>query len=211
LLDEAYSTELKPLRVFALRGSDIAPITRQILYFGFALVVGVALTVIGSTRRFLVRVVKALPLAPRRWTEFLESAIESFASGLKSVHDPVAVGFVTFFTFLNWAVVAFSVWMLKFGFVGLEGMAWGDGLAVMVLICFAVILPAGPAYFGMYEAGGVFALLVLGLTSDHSLALSFTLAMHLLQILPIIFLGLLFVFMDHISIREIREDVGGAR
>ena len=83
-------------------------------------------------------------------------------------------------------------------------MSVGHAYAFTVLICFAVMIPSGPAYFGMFELGGKFALLLL-VTDDQSLALGFTLAVHFLQIIPITITGLFFAFKDHISVKQLQE------
>ena len=71
---------------------------------------------------------------------------------------------------------------------------------LVTMIGFAVLIPAAPGYWGLYEAGGVFSLIVLGVvsTSNQSTAFAVTLMTHLVQYIPIVAIGLYFAGRAHI-------------
>jgi uncharacterized protein (TIRG00374 family) len=192
---------------WSLKGESIRPITEKSVYLGVLLIAGILFMLFERTRRLVTGTIERLPALPSAIKEKLLAVVESFSSGLRSVRDPGAVTATLVLSLLNWLSVALSIWLLQFGFRELSGqMSMSESIAFMVVICFAVTLPSGPAYFGMYEAGGVFAFLALGLSQDKSLALSFTLAIHLIQVVSIVALGLFFAFGKHLSVRRIARE-----
>ena len=205
LLEEAFAGQINPSKRFTLKGSYIAPLTRKLVYLCVLLMAGIAFMLFEKTRSLVIVLINLMAFVPHSFRKRLSSLVESFSSGLRSVRDPRTVAWVLFTTFLVWLTVALSLWVMQFGFQGLGRVSLSASFAITILICFAVMLPSGPSYFGMYEAGGIFSLLILGITQDRSLALSYTLAIHLLQIIPIIILGLFYAYQDHVSIRKIQE------
>jgi len=195
---------------FQLKGAAIEPLTRKLVILCLILMVGVCFMLFSRTRALVLQVIRLLPLCPHLLKERLFALVESFASGLRSVRDPGAVAASLVLSFLVWLSIAVSVWVLQFGFSEMGPVSMSQSFAIMIFICFAVMLPSGPAYFGMYEAGGVFALLVLGIVREDqkSLALSFTLALHFLQVIPITILGLAFALKDHISVKAMETGSG---
>ena len=93
-------------------------------------------------------------------------------------------------------------------------VAWGFGfdlnlfqsIALMTLIGIAIVIPAAPGYWGLYEAGAIFSLFVLGVlrTDQASLALAFALVIHLVQYIPIVAVGLFFAWQS--QIKPVSED-----
>lgn len=188
-----------------IEGSQVAVVARGLGYMGIVLVAGVVFMLFERARALVFAAIEKTPGLTRGIKDRLRNIVVSFSSGLASVKRPSTVVAVVVLTFLIWLSVAFTVWLLQFGFDGLEPISLSDGFVITVIICFAVVLPSGPAYFGMYEAGGVLALLILGKSTDRSLALSFVLALHLLQIIPLIVFGLWFAAIDHFSIKNVKE------
>ena len=196
---------------YTLKGGHIAPLIRQLIVLSGVVLLAVVVMLFEAPGRLIRRLIGALAFLPVPFRDRLCALSVSFTSGLRSIRQPGAVAWVVFLSFANWLVVAASVYVLQFGFPGLAPISMGQSMAITLIICFAVMLPSGPAYFGMYEAGGVFALLILGIVTmeQKSLAVSYVLAMHLLQIIPIIALGLTFALHDHVSLRRMREESGG--
>ena len=68
--------------------------------------------------------------------------------------------------------------------LGTHGRDGADTLVMMVVICLLIALPPVPGYWGLWEAAGVFALYLFGITGEP--AAGFTLVNHAVQILPLI-------------------------
>ena len=72
--------------------------------------------------------------------------------------------------------------------------------AVMVIICFFIALPSVPGFWGLWEAGGIFALYLFGVNT--AAAAGFTLANHAVQIFPVIIAGMISAAITGINIRD---------
>ena len=70
----------------------------------------------------------------------------------------------------------------------------------MVIVCFFISLPSAPGFWGLWEAGGVFALSLFGITAKE--AAGFTLANHAIQVLPVIIAGFVSAMLLSVNIRQ---------
>jgi uncharacterized membrane protein YbhN (UPF0104 family) len=68
----------------------------------------------------------------------------------------------------------------------------------MVIICFFIALPSVPGYWGVWEAGGVFALALFGVNQRD--AAGFTLVNHAVQLFPVILIGLISALVTSVNI-----------
>jgi hypothetical protein len=99
-----------------------------------------------------------------------------------------------------WGLAALSYYLVSLGCPGIE-LSFMEITAVMIIICFFIALPSVPGYWGIWEAGGVFALLLFGVSSKD--AAGFTLANHAIQIFPVIFVGLISAMVTSVNIFQV--------
>lgn len=112
--------------------------------------------------------------------------MESFSSGLSLFQSSGRILACLSLSLIIWSLQAMSFYVFSFGCPGI-GLTYFQMFAVMILICFFIALPSVPGYWGIWEAGGIFALSLFGILSED--AAGFTLANHALQIIPVILLG----------------------
>jgi hypothetical protein len=77
----------------------------------------------------------------------------------------------------------------------------------MIIICFFIALPSVPGYWGIWEAGGVFALVLFGVSSKD--AAGYTLANHAIQIFPVMIVGLVSVMVTSVNILQVSYEKRG--
>ena len=70
----------------------------------------------------------------------------------------------------------------------------------MVIVCFFISLPSVPGWWGLWEAGGIFALSLFGVTAKE--AAGFTLANHAIQVFPVIIAGFVSAILLSVNIRQ---------
>ena len=70
----------------------------------------------------------------------------------------------------------------------------------MVVVCFFIALPSAPGFWGLWEAGGVFALSLFGIPNKD--AVGFILVNHVVQLVPVIIIGWLSAIVTGINISE---------
>jgi uncharacterized membrane protein YbhN (UPF0104 family) len=73
--------------------------------------------------------------------------------------------------------------------------------AMMVILCFFISLPSAPGFWGIWEAGGVFALLIFGVPAKE--AAGFTVANHVIQMLPVIIMGLVSAIITGVNVVQV--------
>ena len=89
---------------------------------------------------------------------------------------------------------------MALGSPGIE-LSFFEMTAVLVIICFFIALPSVPGFWGIWEAGGVFALALFGVSSKD--AAGFTLANHAIQIFPVIVIGLISAMKTGVNLLQI--------
>ena len=135
--------------------------------------------------------------------------LETVAGGLRSVGSPRKILICLALSALVWGVQLLSFAVLSWGFPGVDLTVLEMG-AVMVIILFFIALPSVPGWWGLWEAGGVFAMGLFGVPKME--AAGFTLVNHALQVLPVIAVGLVCAMISSVSIwRVARAEAGPKR
>ncbi|MGD8369796.1 MAG: lysylphosphatidylglycerol synthase domain-containing protein, partial [Desulfobacterales bacterium] len=84
------------------------------------------------------------------------------------------------------------------------GLSVFELTAVMVIVCFFIALPSVPGFWGLWEAGGVFALALFGVPSKE--AAGFTLVNHVVQMFPVILVGLVSAMVTGVNIVQVSRE-----
>lgn len=127
----------------------------------------------------------------------------SFSMGFALVKKPGRLIFCMLLSILIWLVSALSYYLFSLGCPGVE-LSFLQVICVMVIVAFFIALPSVPGFWGLWEAGGIFALAIFGIPAKE--AAGYTLANHIVQLLPIILIGLLSAFITSINILKLSAD-----
>jgi uncharacterized protein (TIRG00374 family) len=130
----------------------------------------------------------------------LVSFVENFASGFALVKYPTKICICLVLSVVIWVLAAFSYYLMAQGCPGIE-LSFTKLTTVMIIICFFIALPSVPGYWGLWEASGVFALIIFDVTSKD--ALGFTLANHAIQIFPVIIAGFISAAITSVNIWQV--------
>jgi len=74
----------------------------------------------------------------------------------------------------------------------------------MIIICFFIALPSVPGFWGIWEAGGIFALSLFGVSAKE--AAGFTLANHAIQMFPVIIIGVISAMLSGVDTLQILKE-----
>lgn len=185
----------------------------KLIRLSIALLVFITLLSIRYTRDIIKKVIVSIgQLANRLFPRFQKithriidlflTIIENFAAGLSLVHNPGQLLKTTVLTILIWGLTALSYAVFALGCPGIN-LSLMDFTTVMVIICFAISLPSVPGFWGLWEVGGVFALLIFGVNETD--ALGYTLVNHATQIFPVIIMGLISALITSINFLKLSE------
>jgi glycosyltransferase 2 family protein len=182
------------------------------LKIGTLMVIGLVLVSLGKTRELANRLILSAPkllffvsAASRdRVEEHLcrpaVRIIANIASGMALIRNPKRITICFIYSFAVWFFTAASYYIFSIGCPGIR-LTLSEMTAVMVIICFAIALPSVPGYWGLWEAGGVFAMLLFGVSEKE--AAGFTLANHVVQIIPVVLVGLVSAWVSGVNIRQV--------
>ncbi|MEA3471330.1 MAG: lysylphosphatidylglycerol synthase transmembrane domain-containing protein [Thermodesulfobacteriota bacterium] len=131
--------------------------------------------------------------------------IENIALGFEITKSPTKIIQVFLLSLSVWFLMALSFYVMAFGYPGID-LSILEMCAVLVIICFFIFLPSVPGFWGLFEAGGVFGMLVFGIPPEVSAG--FILVNHVVQIVPTIMIGLISAMIAGVSITKAAEDVG---
>lgn len=176
------------------------------------LVLGIVMVAFSRTRKGITGLILKLPaiffIAGPEFKEKMRKNfcipmvrfVENFSSGFMMLKDPAKICICTGLSIAIWGLAAFSYYLVALGCPGI-GLSFAQITAVMVIICFFIALPSVPGYWGIWEAGGVFALLLFGISSKD--AAGYTLANHAIQIFPVIVVGLISAMVTSVNILQV--------
>ena len=183
-----------------------------LLKLGALLVVGIALFSIGKFRKIIYSVVMYTPELLFFAGEKLKSSVrkkicepvinilKNIARGFTLIRYPKKMLSCAVLSVLIWGLAAFSYYLFSLGSPGIN-LTYLEMTTVMVIVCFFISLPSVPGWWGLWEAGGIFALSLFGVTAKE--AAGFTLANHALQVFPVIIAGFASTMFLSVNIRQI--------
>ncbi len=140
----------------------------------------------------------------RRGCILLLRIIDNVAAGLALAKDPGRLAACAGLTVLVWTTAAVSYYTMALGCPGIE-LSLVQITTVMVIICFVIALPSVPGFWGLWEAGGVFAMAIFGVNTTD--AAGYTLVNHAVQMLPVIAVGLISAMVTSVNIWQVSSPV----
>ena len=176
------------------------------------LIVGIALVAFNKTRDVINDLITRIPgmfffagpdfkkKIQKKICAPLVSVVNNIATGFKLVKYPMRICACFSLSVVIWGLAAFSYYLVSLGCPGIE-LSIIEITAIMIIICFFIALPSVPGYWGIWEAGGVFALLLFGISSKD--AAGFTLVNHAIQIFPVIIVGLISAMVTSVNILQV--------
>jgi len=190
---------------FIVRGAQIQPLIQDIIIMCVILIAGVAALMTPQIQRWIVRILEGLPLVPRRMSKRLVTIQQGVVKGFESIRTLKNLGAVVLYSLAVWILVAVADMVLAWGMRGVEQTSLLQAMAIMTLICVFIMIPAAPGYWGLYEAGVIFSLKVLGIQDDESLGAAYALVLHLTQFVPILVVGLIFAVKSQVKVKQIEK------
>ena len=197
---------------FTLNRSMLETVFSRMILLGILMIAGIIAISIPWTRRAIHRVILLLPDLLFFATEKTKAKISAkVCEPLVGFVDNIALGFTLakypkkiiiciIYSLLVWISAAFSYYVFTLGSPGVH-LSYTEMFAVMVIICLFIALPSVPGFWGLWEAGGVFAMTLFGVAADA--AAGFTLANHAVQVFPVIIVGFVSAIITSVNIWQV--------
>ena len=190
--------DFDPNTQVGLGNTTLEAIVAGMFQLGLVLILGMLLVSLQWSRARIIQLIlngpKLLFFCSARSKEKISDAIckpvvnliENFAIGFALIHSPIRILICLGLSVLIWLIAASSYYVFSLGCPGID-LSISEMIAVMVIICVFIALPSVPGYWGMWEVGGIFAMMMFGVSQKE--AAGFTLANHAMQIIPVILIG----------------------
>ena len=133
---------------------------------------------------------------PERVGGFIKNQLHAFIEGLEILPDVKKTLYVAFLSAIIWGLLALSCYLMFFAF-GFK-LSLSNAFALTVIIAIGVMLPAAPGFVGNYHYACVLGLKFFGVNEAE--ALSYAIALHFLQLIPVIGIGLGLLPSQNISL-----------
>ncbi len=158
--------------------------------------------VLGTPRRLL----KNHPSAARKFEEKVSTpivrGIEHMGAGLSMIRRPLRLMLCLGYSLVIWLMQAFALHLASFAFPAIN-LGFSQVMVVFVIICFFIILPSVPGFWGIWEAGSVFGLALFGVGKDN--AAGFSLVSHAMLLFPVMVAGLISAVATGVNILSVRR------
>lgn len=193
-----------PFGDYTLNSETIEKISQGMFFLLAGLLGGVLLLSFSSSRTIIQSTISGVPglffflsLGAREKMDQrifapINRLLDNFSIGFSQIKDPGRIAGCLLFSAGLWVVSALSYYTMSLGSPGID-MSFGAVFIMMIIICSVIALPSVPGFWGVWEAGGLFALSIFSITGEA--AAGYTLLNHAVQILPIIPLGFISVFV----------------
>lgn len=184
---------------YQLNKSLLESLFKKTMILGLIMLGGLLLVGVAPTRRLLATIIQAPPrmatriaprfslLTERFFSKPLLGFLDSVAAGLQMLQKPRRIFACLILTMGVWTLELLSYVVLAWGCPGIDLTVLEMG-AYMIIILFFIALPSVPGWWGLWEAGGVFALSLFGVPRTE--AAGFTLVGHVVHVIPVIVIGL---------------------
>jgi len=200
---------------YTLNKETLNIIGNKMLILCIILSIGIFILSVDASRQFIIKIIDQIPsFLSFRKTYFRDnikkyfsdpviSLINNIASGFTLVKKPLKLFYCMLITFIIWGSQIFSYYIFKYGCPGIN-LNFFEMSTVFIIICFFIALPSVPGYWGLWEAGGIFGMMLFGISTSE--AAGFTLANHALQIIPVVIIGIISAMFMSINIFKISKD-----
>ena len=197
---------------YHLNGATLESIGMRTLQVSILLIAGIILVSVKQSQGFIRRVLLGFPRVfffasdsskdklKGRLCVPLVHIFDNFSAGFDLLKSPGKIGICLGLSCVVWGTGVASYYVFSLGCPGIN-LSFLEVYAMVVILCLFISLPSAPGYWGLWEAGGVFALLVLGVPKYE--AAGFTLANHVVQMLPVIIIGLVSAIITGVSVVEV--------
>ena len=198
---------------YSLNRNTLEMIFNNMVIMCFILVGGIIFVTIDFTRALINSAIMGIP----KLFFFLSAAnkdkvssvvcsrvvgmVNNIAAGFGLVKNVRQITLCFALSFIVWVVNALSYYVMALGCPGMQ-LSLFEITAIMIIICFFIALPSVPGFWGLWEAGGVFAVSLFAVSEKD--AAGYALASHATQMFPVIIAGLISALVYGVNLRQIK-------
>jgi uncharacterized protein (TIRG00374 family) len=196
---------------YQINQKTLMDIRSKTILAGIILLGLIFLFMLPITRRAIGRVISWLPrLLFFTTLQFRQRMSEKFHTRSHAILDNIALGLEVLrspYKILACLLLSACVWLLTFTSfyilaLGCNGVniTFIQAAAAVIITCFFIMLPSVPGYWGIWEVGGIYGLMIFGIPKIE--AAGITLTYHFFQIIPLILVGLISSWLTGVNLMQ---------
>ncbi|MDH4223411.1 MAG: flippase-like domain-containing protein [candidate division Zixibacteria bacterium] len=142
---------------------------------------------------------RLLTLLPRKYAEKAENVLDKFSSGVRIFRDVPRMGWIMLWSLILWVLTGISNYLVFLAFDLHPPLQ--ASLMLMVIVTLGVVIPSSPGFVGTVHFFTVIALSLYGYGRD--ISVPFSIVLHASQYVPVTLLGLVYLKLEHLSLKSI--------
>jgi uncharacterized protein (TIRG00374 family) len=149
------------------------------------------------------------PFSKRAAVKIVRS-LDKFIHGFSCFRSPADLGKAFLYSGAIWLLVALSYYFINLGFKFTSPLPLYAPLLLVAIVSLAISIPSSPGFIGTMELGVIAALHIIEPALTRNEALSYAIIVHVVQVLPSVFIGLFYLWTEHLTIAELvkAEEMG---
>lgn len=151
--------------------------------------------------RTMVLLDRLLTPISHSWASRVRNLTLSFATGLQVLRRGKHLAVIAILSFVHWIVFSLTIYYALLAFN--LPLSFSASLLVMSILGFGVTIPSSPGFIGTFQAACWAGLALFSVSKSD--ALSFSIVYHASQYIPVTLCGLVYLWTDHLSLREISQ------
>lgn len=172
-----------------LSAAAVTGAMERVAWLSGVLVVILVLALTPQFQRLVLRAVGWVPRVGARLRDWVEPRLAEVRSGLQVLREPGPLAVAVGMSLLIWVALAVGNVLVAQAIDGIA-LDLAQALVVTAIAIAASFLPSVPGAWGIYEAGALLGLAMVGASPDEAgVAVAFALISHLLTYLPVVVLG----------------------
>lgn len=199
-------------RDYQLNKQTLENVAAGLIRFCIAVVVGIIAISIPAVQRIIKNMILSLPavlvFAGRDFKDKVKTrcclplagVVDNIAAGTSMIKSPAKLVICLVYSLLIWLLQAFALYLVTFGSPGIS-LTFTQMTTVFIIICFSIMLPSVPGFWGLWEAGGKFGLALFGVAADK--AVGFSLASHVVLMIPVLIAGFVSAGITGVNIIQV--------
>lgn len=189
---------------------DVSPRVQQwgYAFLTLALSIGAVLALLRFQESLALRLSRMVfNLIPQPHGDTLYRFVEGFVRALGMLDSPAAFAAALAWSLALWAAIG-SLYVLGFSGFHLAVPPFQGGLVMTAVVAIAISVPSAPGFIGAFQLGCVLGLGIFGV--GESEAVAYSLVLHLTQFVAVIGAGLVSLWQEGISLRDVDTQASAA-
>lgn len=198
--------DLFPPIIFIITGSFFIVLPKQISIFFSVLVLLcliLGLILILKFKELIIKTIDNFSLKLKIFKK-IYNVVNNFFLAIENFKDISVLIKVGLLTFFLWFGYSFNMWLVCIA-LDIKLPSVFSGMLVQAITSLSVVIPSSPGYIGSWEFMGMLALSVFSV--EKTKAVAFSLLSHILGMLPVVVLGLIFIFKEVKLINSLKEEI----